>query len=50
MVFDVWNGSVWVVVTVGMTPMCAEPGAMRAAMRAASSRPRTWSVRLSAAK
>ena len=42
-----WNGSVWVVVTVGTRPMCVVAGATRVASRAASSRPRTWSMRSS---
>ena len=35
-----WNGSVWVVVTVGTSPMREVSGATRAAISSASSRPR----------
>lgn len=45
MALERWNGSVWVATTVGTRPMCRVSGATRAAIRTASRRPRTWSVR-----
>ena len=45
MALETWNGSVWVNVAVGTSPMCSVVGATRLAMSTASSRPRTWSMR-----
>ncbi len=45
--FETWNGSVWVVVTVGMRPIRSVTGATRDAISSASRRPRTSSVRSS---
>ena len=39
MALDMWNGSVWVVTTVGTSPMCRVGGATRAAISTASRRP-----------
>ena len=39
MAFDTWNGSVWVTVATGTSPMCAVVGATRAATSTASGRP-----------
>ena len=50
MALDRWNGSVWVVIAVGTNPMCRVAGAARAAISTASRRPRTRSVRESAAE
>ena len=49
MAFEAWNGSVWVTMTAGISPMERVTGATRAAISTLSSRPRTWSVRWSGA-
>ena len=39
MAFEMWNGSVCVTITVGISPMCRVSGATRAAISTASRRP-----------
>ena len=46
MALEMWNGSVCVTTTVGISPMCLVSGAARAAMSTASRRPATRSVRV----
>ena len=50
MAFETWNGSVWVTVATGISPMCRVTGAMRAATSTASARPasRRGLIRLAA--
>ena len=47
MALEMWNGSVWVTVTLGMSPIRFVTGATQAATMTASRRPRTRSVRTS---